>query len=830
MKPSLVLSSILLLVSFSLVHGQTTAGTPVAVTATTTAAAVGSDCQTYSKLDSLATPIAANDSLISTIVVPDDFKIGSVAVKDIRVTHSRVGALKISLSASPLGENGASASSLAPSVVLKDVRSGSTGANLNGTAFDDSAAAAFPADAAAAPFPGTWKPAANLSAAFAGLPSAAGSWSLRVVDLGDKRDGRTIQLTGWTLVLCPAEGDAEDAEDDEAGGADADAADDDGSEEDAANDGAAAPAAAAAPVSNITITTGSGAAPAAGGNASGNDTRAGAIGTGLGLLEQLLNRITRVDDNAPAAGTGAAANGTATAGDDTTALSDEDARLVDRLLNRLAELNVTRPGAAMGLGGRADGIRDGGFMGAGAGTNGSRTEPARSMWTWRLGDVTVDDSDGVVSAFLSSLSDVLYSLANSTRIANASGSGSDSEGELAGALANVTVMAQSAFRSLAEQPSRLRSMIPDYFSLDFSQRMIDALPSRSRSRLTKWINDYAANVGALADLTGTASANMRASALDTLQSAASVTNAFHNASRTAAGAARGFYKEAATLHRNATSVADYAADLSKLQQQLMADQVAAYTKAVQTASSVARNRMADASAKMASAAKSILNEIAAMRKQLSSMRLLGGSAASAAITPAMDRLTAVALTMGQASVDLRSSADKSFGETLSAFNAQVPATGQALGVRTAAVTDTSGGRFGMSLDALSGAMDRLNSGFESLTAGAGARRNGTIVGRLSSGSGSLTASMAALRNGTALAGVSPGSLGSGRVATAATETRQRGLDMMEAAVAQMQERLQEASKGPREMAADVRDRVNDMLGQLGNTQERIRDYRRTLLA
>ncbi|KXZ50781.1 hypothetical protein GPECTOR_15g466 [Gonium pectorale] len=281
---------------------------------------------------------------------------------------------------------------------------------------------------------------------------------------------------------------------------------------------------------------------------------------------------------------------------------------------------------------RGDGI----LGGDGGGIFDAGANRASGMWTWRLGNVTLNDSDGVVSAFLSSLSDVLYALANST--GSVAAADANSEGGL-GALFNLTTMAQSAFRSQADQPSRLRSTVPD-FSLDFSQRLINALRSRSRNRLNKWLSDYAANVVALADLTGTASRP-----------------------RSAAAGGRDAARDAATLHRDASGVMDYAADLHDLQQRLVVDQMDAYTRAV---------------------------EVNGLRRQLdalcgrslpfaSSMRLLGGdSAASAALAPAMDRLSGIALTMGQASVDLRNGADESFGETLAAFSARVPSGREAV--------------------------------------------------------------------------------------------------------------------------------------------------------
>ncbi|EFJ45777.1 hypothetical protein VOLCADRAFT_93843 [Volvox carteri f. nagariensis] len=180
-----------------------TAAAPAAAAAGIPTAPAPASCLSYCKLDSTVVPSSATAPVVSTLVVPDTFPVGSVAVADISLEHSRVGALKISLVALPLVASPASPPLV--SAVLKDVRSGSSGANLVGTGFtDDGSAAPFPSDASSAPFTGTWRSAESMSAAFASLPSAAGSWSLRVADLGQGRANRTIQLTKWTLVLCPA--------------------------------------------------------------------------------------------------------------------------------------------------------------------------------------------------------------------------------------------------------------------------------------------------------------------------------------------------------------------------------------------------------------------------------------------------------------------------------------------------------------------------------------------------------------------------------------------------------------------------------------------------
>lgn len=60
------------------------------------------------------------------------------------------------------------------------------------------AAAPFPADPTAAPFTAAYTPAAPLSAAFAPLASPAGTWTLRVVDLGSGRERCVRREKGGT--------------------------------------------------------------------------------------------------------------------------------------------------------------------------------------------------------------------------------------------------------------------------------------------------------------------------------------------------------------------------------------------------------------------------------------------------------------------------------------------------------------------------------------------------------------------------------------------------------------------------------------------------------
>jgi hypothetical protein len=67
--------------------------------------------------------------------------------------------LQVSLLRAPLGSSTPDAA-----VILKKIGTGATGANLAGTGFSDAAAAECPADADAAPFSGSFRPAQPLAA------------------------------------------------------------------------------------------------------------------------------------------------------------------------------------------------------------------------------------------------------------------------------------------------------------------------------------------------------------------------------------------------------------------------------------------------------------------------------------------------------------------------------------------------------------------------------------------------------------------------------------------------------------------------------------------
>ena len=72
---------------------------PAAATAVATAAAAATTaaaaCQSYTKLESAVAPSPASAAVLSSIVVPDTFKVGTVAVSDVELSHGRVGALKV---------------------------------------------------------------------------------------------------------------------------------------------------------------------------------------------------------------------------------------------------------------------------------------------------------------------------------------------------------------------------------------------------------------------------------------------------------------------------------------------------------------------------------------------------------------------------------------------------------------------------------------------------------------------------------------------------------------------------------------------------------------
>lgn len=84
------------------------------------------------------------ESLNDTIMVPDAFPLGSVQVT-LDVSHRRIGALVVSLTAKPPADAGAGAASR--QIVLKERGLGQMGDNLYMTTFSDKANTSFPVSA-----------------------------------------------------------------------------------------------------------------------------------------------------------------------------------------------------------------------------------------------------------------------------------------------------------------------------------------------------------------------------------------------------------------------------------------------------------------------------------------------------------------------------------------------------------------------------------------------------------------------------------------------------------------------------------------------------------
>ncbi|MBP7148773.1 MAG: proprotein convertase P-domain-containing protein [Acidobacteria bacterium] len=131
------------------------------------------------------TPLPIPDStpsgVASTIIVADSGPVQDVNVI-VNITHTYDGDLSIYL----VGPNGVS--------VQLSNRRGSSGDNFTGTVFDDQAAT--PIASGSAPFSGSFRPDAPLSA-LNGI-GAAGSWQLKVVDNAGSDTGSIVD---WTLQV-----------------------------------------------------------------------------------------------------------------------------------------------------------------------------------------------------------------------------------------------------------------------------------------------------------------------------------------------------------------------------------------------------------------------------------------------------------------------------------------------------------------------------------------------------------------------------------------------------------------------------------------------------
>lgn len=147
--------------------------------------------------------------LSDTIDVVDAFPLASVKVT-VDVSHRRVGALVLSLTAKPPTAAGRNVASR--QIVLKERGLGQLGDNLYMTTFSDASNMSFPVSAAAAPFRGNYIPTqrlsfftdgANASTLYAGQGGSQGEWELVIDDVAPNSTYRPIALNGWMLELCP---------------------------------------------------------------------------------------------------------------------------------------------------------------------------------------------------------------------------------------------------------------------------------------------------------------------------------------------------------------------------------------------------------------------------------------------------------------------------------------------------------------------------------------------------------------------------------------------------------------------------------------------------
>ncbi|KAL4440611.1 hypothetical protein ABPG75_003612 [Micractinium tetrahymenae] len=163
-----------------------------------------SSCRTYTS-KGLIQP--ATGSLQDVIVVQDAFVVSTSSVS-LDVSHRRIGALKITLTAQPFSSDASSAYAH-PTITLKSHGLGRRGADLYHTTFSDSASSAFPVNASFAPFTGTYRPVQKLAFLTDGDQQVAGSggsqglWTLTVADVAPNNTLREIALNGWSLTLCP---------------------------------------------------------------------------------------------------------------------------------------------------------------------------------------------------------------------------------------------------------------------------------------------------------------------------------------------------------------------------------------------------------------------------------------------------------------------------------------------------------------------------------------------------------------------------------------------------------------------------------------------------
>jgi subtilisin family serine protease len=140
---------------------------------------------------STAAPIRSSTWSSSALTVASSVAIGSVAVR-VNLTYPQDGDLTLYLQA-PDG-----------TLITLASHQGGTGANFQGTLFDDGAL--VPVSSGAAPFAGAFRPGSPLSA-LAGK-NALGQWRLWVVNSGSPLQGT---ITSWSLVIIPQQTSAAQA-------------------------------------------------------------------------------------------------------------------------------------------------------------------------------------------------------------------------------------------------------------------------------------------------------------------------------------------------------------------------------------------------------------------------------------------------------------------------------------------------------------------------------------------------------------------------------------------------------------------------------------------
>ncbi|KXZ53789.1 hypothetical protein GPECTOR_6g707 [Gonium pectorale] len=161
-----------------------------------------------------AFPGGSPGSILSTLLVAEEVgtNVGSVEVRDLSLKHPRVGALLIALYWVPYSEAPAdlpltaydlSAASKARSV-LKELQAGAGAELMTNVTFTETVNSTLgTAQPSLRDLTGTFRPASTLSVFEKNKLSSRGRWVLRIADMGEKWQERSIEFGSWTLVLCP---------------------------------------------------------------------------------------------------------------------------------------------------------------------------------------------------------------------------------------------------------------------------------------------------------------------------------------------------------------------------------------------------------------------------------------------------------------------------------------------------------------------------------------------------------------------------------------------------------------------------------------------------